>query len=89
MQLILSILLLILAVFFLVRSLTLQKESGLPGGKLIYTDTKEWGDSDEVLFDSSIGLSGKPDYLIRMISKQFVQFIIPHSVKKKETPLSS
>ncbi|MBT3240840.1 MAG: CRISPR-associated protein Cas4 [Chloroflexi bacterium] len=81
MQLLLSILLLILAVFFLLRSVTLQKESGLPAGKVIYTDTKEWGASDEVLYDPSLGLSGKPDYLIRKDEE-----IIPVEVKTGRVP---
>ncbi len=81
MELFLSILFLILAIVFLSRSMNLQRSSGLPGGRVIYTDTKEWGPSDEVLYDPSIGLSGKPDYLIRKNKE-----IIPVEVKTGRVP---
>lgn len=42
-----------------------RKQTGIPGGKIIYSDVKMWGKPlEKPLFDGSIGLVGKPDYLI-------------------------
>jgi CRISPR-associated exonuclease Cas4 len=41
-----------------------QRASGLPGGRVIYTDTRAWGKLEEPLYDPTLGLAGKPDYLV-------------------------
>ena len=53
-----------------------RKTSGLPIGQLIYSDTKKWEPVPTPLFDPDIGLTGRPDYLIRDD-----QQIIPVEVK--------
>jgi CRISPR-associated exonuclease Cas4 len=41
-----------------------QKKSGLPAGRIIYTDTSQWQKIESPLFDSELQLTGKPDYLV-------------------------
>ena len=38
---------------------------GLPAGQIIYADAENWNKPHQPLYDSSLGLTGKPDYLIR------------------------
>jgi CRISPR-associated exonuclease Cas4 len=71
------------AVFLLILALLLfwlatrqRKSAGLPGGKIIYTDTRDWGPVEKPLFDPLIGLTGKPDYLVEK-----GRHIIPVEVK--------
>jgi len=42
-----------------------QKSAGLPGGKVIYSDTKDWGVVDKSFYDPMLGLTGKPDYVVK------------------------
>lgn len=61
--------------------------TGLPGGQIIYSDTNKWEPVDRPLYDGRIGLSGKPDYLIRQSNE-----IIPVEVKSSkivESPYDS
>jgi CRISPR-associated exonuclease Cas4 len=60
-----------------------RRASGLPSGRVIYTDTRAWGIVEKPLFDKDLGLTGKPDYLIEHDSK-----IIPVEVKTGRTPES-
>lgn len=53
-----------------------QKSSGLPAGRIIYADTRAWGKVEEPLYDRSLGLVGKPDYLVQQAGQ-----IIPVEVK--------
>ena len=57
-----------------------RRASGLPGGRVIYTDTRAWGKVEKPLFDKDISLTGKPDYLIEQNGK-----IIPVEVKTGRT----
>jgi CRISPR-associated exonuclease Cas4 len=41
-----------------------QTQAGLPGGRVIYTDTRGWGPVEKPLYDQALGLTGKPDYLV-------------------------
>ncbi len=56
--------------FFLVALLLLwqvwrrQKASGLPSGRIIYSDTHAWGPVEAPLYDDELFLTGKPDYLM-------------------------
>ena len=43
----------------------LQRASGLPRGRVVYADPGLWGKPEKPLFDAALGLTGKPDYLIR------------------------
>ncbi len=60
-----------------------RRASGLPSGRVIYTDTRAWGKLDSPLFDKDLGLTGKPDYLVKQDNK-----IIPVEVKTGRTPES-
>jgi CRISPR-associated exonuclease Cas4 len=57
--------------------------SGLPVGRVIYTDTRTWGKLEKPLFDRELGLTGKPDYLVEQNGK-----IIPVEVKTGRVPVT-
>lgn len=74
--------LLALALFILWLSSRRQKEAGLPGGRVVYTDTRAWGAPlEKPLYDSKLGLTGKPDYLVEQKGQ-----IIPVEVKSGRAP---
>jgi len=76
------ILALFLIAFLLLRqSAARRRESGLPGGRVVYSDTGTWGAVDQALYDPVWDLTGKPDYLIRQGGT-----IIPVEVKSGRTP---
>jgi CRISPR-associated exonuclease Cas4 len=58
-----------------------QKESGLPSGRIIYSDTTGWGRVEKPLYDETIKLAGKPDYLV-----EDGGFILPVEVKSGWAP---
>ena len=58
-----------------------RRLTGLPGGRVIYPDTRAWGVVEKPLFDAQLGLTGKPDYLIEQNGK-----LIPVDVKAGRTP---
>jgi CRISPR-associated exonuclease Cas4 len=58
-----------------------RRAAGLPGGRIIYTDTRAWGKVEKPLYDQDLGLTGKPDYLVEQNGK-----IIPVEVKTGRTP---
>jgi CRISPR-associated exonuclease Cas4 len=76
MLLSLAILLALLACLFLWFAARQRKAAGLPGGRIIYTDTSRWGAVEKPLYAADIGLTGKPDYLVKLGST-----IIPVEVK--------
>jgi CRISPR-associated exonuclease Cas4 len=76
-----ALLLFIMAVFFLWRSGSQRQTSGIPGGRVIYTDTKEWGAPEKALFDPVTGITGRPDYLVREKDE-----VIPVEVKSGRVP---
>lgn len=41
-----------------------QVQSGLPQGRIIYSDTGGWGRLERPLFSRRFSLTGKPDYLV-------------------------
>jgi CRISPR-associated exonuclease Cas4 len=77
--------LLILLVAFLLFFISgrQRRATGLPSGRVIYTDTRAWGKVEKPLFDKDLSLTGKPDYLIEQHGK-----IIPVEVKTGRTPES-
>ena len=80
----LSLFLLLLAIFLLWQSSRQQKDAGLPGGRVIYTDTRAWGAPlEQPLFNKELGLTGKPDYLVQQKGQ-----IIPVEVKSGRAPES-
>jgi CRISPR-associated exonuclease Cas4 len=60
----------------------MRRESGLPEGKVIYTDAGAWRANSEVLHDARLRLVGKPDYLV----EQRDGTIIPVEVKSSMAP---
>lgn len=68
-------------VLFLLAGL-LKKNSGLPAGRIIYSDVRAPGEPPaRPLYDGTIGLTGKPDYLLRQAGT-----IIPVEVKSTRAP---
>src|SRR5512147_1560005 len=76
-----ALVLLLLAILFFWRSNRQRKEAGLPDGRVIYTDTRGWGKLEKPLFYQALGLTGKPDYLVKQNGK-----IIPVEVKSGRAP---
>jgi CRISPR-associated exonuclease Cas4 len=81
LYLILFIFILALIIFW--QSEAQRRESGLPGGRVIYTDTDGWGAVERPLSYQPLKLVGKPDYLVQ---KNGV--IIPVEVKTGRAPES-
>ncbi len=77
--LVLALLLLAALLFWL--SLRQRQRTGLPGGRVIYADTRGWGALEKPLFDERLGLTGKPDYLVERDGR-----IVPVEVKTGRTP---
>lgn len=75
-----ALLALIAGVLFLLARRQRQG-TGLPGGRLIYTDTRQWGPVEEPLYDPSLGLAGRPDYLV-----EASEGVIPVEVKSGRLP---
>ena len=73
--------LILLAILFFWQSNRQRKAAGLPGGRVIYTDTRGWGKLEKPLFHQPLGLTGKPDYLIQQNGQ-----IIPVEVKSSRAP---
>jgi len=76
-----ALLLILLALVFLWQSTRQRQEAGLPEGRIIYTDTRAWGQVERPLYDGLLGLTGKPDYLV-----QKEGLIIPVEVKSGRAP---
>lgn len=76
-----ALLLFVLALIFFWRSNRQRMEAGLPGGHIIYTDTRGWGKVEKPLFYTALELTGKPDYLVEKNGQ-----IIPVEVKSGRAP---
>ncbi|MCK6538526.1 MAG: CRISPR-associated protein Cas4 [Anaerolineales bacterium] len=77
----LSLALLFFAFLFFWQSNRQRKAAGLPGGRVIYTDTRGWSKLEKPLYYAPLDLTGKPDYLIEQNGK-----IIPVEVKSGRAP---
>jgi len=77
----LAALLLIAALVLFWQASRQRKATGLPGGRIIYSDTRQWGKVERPLFDPTLNLTGKPDYLVK-----HGQFTIPVEVKSGRAP---
>ena len=73
--------LLLIAIIFFWQSNRQRQAAGLPGGRVIYTDTRSWGKLEKPLFYAALDLTGKPDYLIEQNGQ-----IIPVEVKSGRAP---
>ena len=76
-----SLTLLLIAIFLFWLSHRQQRQTGLPDGRVIYTDTGQWGRVEKPLYDAEMRLTGKPDYLVERKGK-----IIPVEVKSGKAP---
>jgi len=74
---------LVLALFFFWQSGVKRREAGLPGGRVIYSDTGSWNKVEQPLYYQPLKLTGKPDYLVRQKDS-----IIPVEVKSGRAPKS-
>ncbi|MDP2965470.1 MAG: Dna2/Cas4 domain-containing protein [Pelolinea sp.] len=72
---------LLLALALLLISRAIKRSSGMPEGKIVYADPGLWGKPEKPFYDSLLGLTGKPDYLIRRS-----QTTIPVEVKSMWAP---
>jgi CRISPR-associated exonuclease Cas4 len=73
----LALLILLLAAALFWVSSQQRHHAGLPGGRVIYADTRAWGKPlEKPLYDSYLGLTGKPDYLVEQGDQ-----VIPVEVK--------
>jgi CRISPR-associated exonuclease Cas4 len=73
--------LLLAALFLFWQASRQRKAAGLPPGRVIYTDTRQWGKVEKPLFDPVSGLTGRPDYLVEQQG-----FSIPVEVKSAYAP---
>jgi CRISPR-associated exonuclease Cas4 len=71
----------LLAFFLFWQSNRQRKQAGLPGGRVIYTDTHGWNKLEKPLYSAALDLTGKPDYLIEKNGQ-----IIPVEVKSGHAP---
>ena len=72
----------LIAIVLLWRASQTPKKSGLPGGRVIYTDTRAWGEKvEKPLYDGNLGLTGKPDYIVEKNGRY-----IPVEVKSGRAP---
>ena len=78
-----AVTLLLLALLLFWQANRLQKSAGLPGGKVIYSDTKDWGPVEKPFYDPMLELTGKPDYVVKK-RKQ----LIPVEVKSSQVTSS-
>lgn len=60
-----GILLIIATILFVVAGLA-KRKTGIPTGRVIYSDTNKWGKVEQPLYDPELRLTGKPDYLVRV-----------------------
>ena len=73
--------LLFLALILVFISGRQRRAAGLPGGRVISSDTRAWGRVEKPLYDPELGLTGKPDYLVEKDGS-----LIPVEVKTGRTP---
>jgi CRISPR-associated exonuclease Cas4 len=78
----LGVTLLLLAIVIGMRAAQWWRESGLPAGDVIYTDSGTWFRQHETLFSSRCGLAGRPDYLIEETDGK----ITPVEIKSVRAP---
>lgn len=83
MLLILALLAIFLAIYSYWEANRRHKAAGLPGGRLVYSDTSRWQVQEEPLYDARLVLTGRPDYII-----EDGRQIIPVEIKSSRLPES-
>lgn len=71
----------LLAVLMLIWSRHRFQSTGLPLGRIISTDTTGWSALEKPLYDPETGLTGKPDYVVKMAGA-----FVPVEVKSSWAP---
>jgi CRISPR-associated exonuclease Cas4 len=78
-----AFLVLLAGLLFLAIARLLRRSSGMPGGEIIYADHGSREKPEKPLYDASLGLTGKPDYLVRR-----KDLVIPLEVKSMWAPFT-
>lgn len=78
-----GLLLLALGLGLWLWSRSLEAQTGLPPGQVIYTDAGTWFGNDEVLISRQLRLAGKPDYLV----EEQDGMIVPVELKSAKAPV--
>lgn len=81
--LLLAYLLSIMALVFFWLARRQKRKSGLPAGRIIYSDTQGWMRVERPLYSPELNLTGKPDYLVELKGQ-----LIPVEVKSSH-PMSA
>lgn len=74
-------LLLVIALAALWLARRQRRSTGLPAGRIIYSDAGRWAEVKEPLYDPISGLTGRPDYLVEENGA-----VIPVEVKSSRAP---
>ena len=61
------------------------RETGLPAGEVVYSDTGAWQQVEAPLISRRYGLVGKPDYLVETVSGRR-RYTVPVEVKSRPRP---
>jgi CRISPR-associated exonuclease Cas4 len=77
----LAVLLFFFAVCLWLLAQRTRQATGLPAGRVVYTDTRGWGRVEKPLFSSRWQLTGKPDYLVQTSAG-----LVPVEVKSGRAP---
>ncbi len=80
-MIILIVLLIIIALWMMLRGKSVQRNAGLPQGRILYSDPEIIGPPAKPFFDVETQLTGKPDYLVAE-----GETIIPVEVKSGYAP---
>ena len=70
-----------LALLIFIASVLLRQRTGLPEGRVIFSDTGAWQRNEQSLFSKQYRVVGKPDYLIENRGE-----LIPVEVKSSPAP---
>ncbi len=68
-ELYLAVLLVVLAIIFFVLASRQRQKAGIPAGRVIYTDASQWGKVEKPLYDPVLRITGKPDYLVKQVTR--------------------
>lgn len=77
-----AVLLLLLSLVFWFLSKKKRRQSGLPEGQVIYSDSSYWQKLPRPLYDPKLELVGKPDYVVRQDDGS----LIPLELKSGSAP---
>jgi CRISPR-associated exonuclease Cas4 len=72
---------LVIAFIFFVLASRQRRRVGIPAGRVIYSDASQWGKAEKPLYDPTLRLTGKPDYLIKQGNQ-----VIPVEIKSRRAP---